>query len=67
MMISRQLPARAQRRGFMSFQTSGITFVSLGLTRDELGSEDALMLAPPVRILAALLCRLRPLSRKKMP
>jgi hypothetical protein len=51
----------------MSFQTSGITFVSLGLTRDELGSEDALMLAPPVRILAALLCHLRPLSRKKMP
>ena len=51
----------------MSFQTSGITFVSLGLTRDELGSEDALMLAPPVRILAALLRRLRPLSRKKMP
>jgi hypothetical protein len=44
----------------MSFQTSGITFVSLGLTRDEVGSEDALMLGPPVRILAALAALLTP-------
>src|SRR5882757_189153 len=31
--INRKLPPRSRRRGFMSFQTSGRTFFSLGLGR----------------------------------
>jgi hypothetical protein len=39
--IKRKLPASSQRRGLISFQTSGSTFFSLGFGREALRSADA--------------------------
>jgi hypothetical protein len=40
MIISRKLPPSSQRRGFISFHTSGSTFFNFGFGRDALKSAD---------------------------